>query len=306
MTWTDFLEFIAAANAWDNMCVTSFTPYETEIARNTFITQPFSAPLNVELARSFNNKIDVYIVSEEGQSSGMLKYKVKYRNGTMSGVYEVTPVVINDRISKATLDLTAINNPADALEIQFGALRSCYAVPQGVSFNAYAYLPDNKMMLSFDQTGRYREQVYDEFGDIVQVTDNKNLVTVNAVSYQGKGTPESVFIPVTIPVKIYNDANYMYAGPVLYRLALHATRNGSETVAESDMPVVPGQEYIFNGIKQGKYWLELQTENPFTKLTVNGQLYEFARPGIDHTVNFIEVDLSAAQELIIRIDAPFW
>jgi hypothetical protein len=287
----DFLELLQSTETISNMCSPDFSIYEREIINiPQHMSQLSSTPLNIEKARLASNKLDVYVVRPENQAAGNVQYKVKYRNGTISAFYTIIPAVINERIVKATLDLTTISNPADAVEIQFASNWSCYAVPQGVSFEAYTYLPDNQQMLSFNQTGRYTEKVYDEYGDVVQVTDNKHIATANTISFSGKGDAVTSEI---IPVKVINEPHLMHTGPVVKRITLYQGAPFMETkIVESTFRVIPGSEYTFN-IRKGIYRIEVELENVFTTVTVNGVQYAGA----------MTVNLNTANELLIHVSA---
>lgn len=288
----DFLEMSLALQAIESLCLPDFSNYEKQIvAIPEFIHPPLSTPLDVERALLTSNLLDIYVVKDEFSNTGLIQYRIRYRNGSISGLHQIQPDVLNDRIGRATLNLTTISNYTDAVEVQFLSSRSCYAVPQGVVFEAYAYLPDNSLMLSFNHTGRYSERVYNEFGEKEQVTDNKDITRVNRISYEGKGdtVPSDVVV-----VKIVNESNDMETGPVIKSILLKKTY----VVTESKVLVIPGQEHFFYASKD-MYTLAVNAETPFKKIKINGVEHNFSPSG---TLGMeVNVDLRIANELLIQI-----
>lgn len=258
----------------------------------------YTQSMNVEKLVADGVNVDLFMVIQNGIGGG-ISYKLKYKDGSLSSTRSYGLYPVTSKISKGQLVLNSLPNYLNLASIEFiydtNIGGTFVAVPQNTSFKAYSYLPNNFPCVSFDQTGNFTEQYYDQYMKPHFIKDLKgNIIKSDSLVYAAPASYMKNMANVSV------DNKYALGYDSVTNIIKITFVNGinSQTIVK-DMRIISGQKTDFQ-IPAGNYYIKVETDRAIGKINLNGSVTSINYPVYD----FYSVTVSGTTGLSLKIGPP--
>ncbi len=248
-------------------------PCSYEFSKNKSFAEKLRKPYEMAIDAGVLNKryINLYTVRKNGSTGATNYVTAIYADGSASARSTVS-VTMNQKVNKLSLDLQSFANYNNikTLRFDFDYHNIVYAavVPDQTFFKAYAYLPDGKPYLNFDQNLKTTESFYNGLGDFhYSKNELGEVLSMQELKYATSVLPAVK----TVKVNITNSYQMLsFVPPIAPKIIYLDLQSAAATgqIFRYPLDIYPGQIKTIE-IPAGKYYLGLNTEVGNYTLKIN-------------------------------------